>query len=100
MKKIRKSKAVVLDTFILSFVGQFVNIVCKIPNEQGALLTEQEGFILDRDEEFLYLGRTSREIDYCIKRNEVVLVESVAHKTKYEKALDKLPIPNNDDGVN
>ena len=96
----RKSKEPVLDTFMLAFFGQYVTVMCQIATDKGELYTEQSGFILDRDDEYLYLGKSSEEIDFCIKRDKIMVVESKEKKDVIQEYLNNMPIPDKEVDVN
>ena len=99
-----------IDTFILAFMGEFVNIITDImivdyaqnevqTIEQNAPMVVK-GFLLDSDSNYLYLGDNPLEVSQAIAKNRITVVQIERKKTKYEEILDELGDPNKKEDLN
>ena len=96
--------------FHLSFVGELVEILMPLyrknvqGNEEGimdqTIPIVVQGYILDADDEFLYLGDTPEEITKGIKREDVRYIEVIKEANPYDEVLDNMPTPNGKNGAN
>lgn len=95
------------EAFFASFIGDRVEIVAdfyqnyseetaesRITNHAPASI---QGYILDLDNEFLYLGKNPHEVSMCLKRDRVLYIEVIGGETKerspYDELLDSMPVP-------
>ncbi len=93
------------EAFFASFIGDRVEIVAdfyqnyeeetaesRIRNHAPASI---QGFILDIDSEFLYLGKNPHEVSMCLKRDRVLYIEVIGapgeERSPYDELLDSLP---------
>lgn len=92
------------DTFHHSFVGEKVEIVAgfyqnymeetadsRITNQAPASI---QGFILDLDDDYMYLGKNPTEVSMCIRRDTVLYIEILVERNEYDVILDSLPQAN------
>ncbi len=55
-----------------------------------------QGFILDMDDEFYYLGNTPEEIVRAVKRENVVYIEILNPDNEYRAILDEMEVPKDE----
>lgn len=99
-----------INTFFLAFIGQEVIITVKsnttvnFTDEQGHTLETMpvfyEGVLLDKDEDYYYLGAGPNEITQAVKKTEVMHIMVKPNKDIYEEVLDSMPDPESDEDVN
>jgi hypothetical protein len=89
-----------INTFILAFMGEYINVITDImildyaqndsqSLEQNAPMVAR-GFLLDEDEHFLYLGDNPLEISQAIAKNKVAMIHMEKKKNKYDELLDEM----------
>lgn len=98
------------DLFFMTFVGEFVSILSNM-DHTAAIQTEEgtveetapmvfQGYMLDMDEEYYYLGETQREVSRAIKKVSVNAIEISDHKDEFTDLLDKAEAPSNKKNFN
>jgi hypothetical protein len=99
-----------IDTFVLAFMGELVNVVTDImivdytQNEDNTL--EQNapmvarGYLLDCDHNYLYLGENPLEVSQAIAKTRITMVQIDRKKSKYEELLDEMGDPNKREDIN
>lgn len=106
MKKPRKKKKTIQlnddsnpsSTFFLSFVGEYVELVCKnviTHTEVGVMPLIVTGYLLDVDETHLYLSDDMQNVVRAIKREDYAVIEIAKSMTDAERVLSELNIPEN-----
>lgn len=99
-----------IDTFVLAFMGEFVNVITDImivdyaqndvqTLEQNAPMIAR-GFLLDADNNYLYLGDNPLEVSQAISKARVTMVQIERKKSKYEELLDEMGDPNKKEDIN
>lgn len=95
------------EAFFATFIGDRVEIVAdfyqnyqeetaesRITNHAPASI---QGYILDIDDEFLYLGKNPHEISMALRRTKVLYIEVIGaekeEKSPYDALLDSMPFP-------
>lgn len=98
------------QTFVLSFIGEYVNIVTDIMiaeytnTEEGAV--EQNapmvarGYMLDSDSDYVYLGEDPFEITQAIQKKRIVLVQREVKTSAYDDLLNGMPDPKKNEDIN
>ncbi len=111
-KKIKKKKLSPppINTFNLSFLGEYVSVTTTMKiktqesTEESVFERNQhillEGYLLDRDKYYYYMGNTSKEITHAIKRVRVIFIEILPIKNQYDDLLDHMPDPESGDKLN
>jgi hypothetical protein len=99
-----------LDTFVLAFMGEFVSVITDImivDYAQNDVQTIEQnspmiarGFLLDSDNNYLYLGDNPLEVTQAVARNRITMVQIERKKTKYEEILDELGDPGKKEDIN
>jgi hypothetical protein len=96
-------KEQVPDLFTVTFVGEYLEIICKFQRE---MIEETEhgvyreiapgvvhGYLIDFDDKYYFLGDDKRVITRCLDRSEVSYIEVIEEQNEYDKILDHMPIP-------
>lgn len=89
-----------INTFILAFMGEYINVVTDImildyaqneaqTMEQNAPMVAR-GYLLDEDDKFVYLGDNPLEITQAISKNKVAMIQVERKKSKYEEMLEEM----------
>lgn len=93
------------EVFLLSFVGEYVQVLTDFVlnasqvNEtaDGALVSEDtshplivEGYMLDSDDCYIYLGPTSDQISQAIKKDRVIFIQVLENKDAFSTLMDSL----------
>lgn len=87
------------DLFWTTFMGEFVEILTRVDSPDRMPLVAQ-GYLLDRDDEYYYLGEGILEVDAAIKKTDVVIITSRKEKDPTLEVLENTPIPFRPEGVN
>lgn len=105
----KKKSSSFSEPFALSFLGERVDILLKIfkkvtseSNEETVSTTEPIlawGFILDKDDEYYYLGDSPDQINKCIRITDVAAIEISKSEQDviFNQLLDQV---DSKDGVN
>ena len=86
------------SSFYLIFIGEFVEVICSGPStttEMGVFPIVANGYLLDLDENYLYLSDDAITVARAIKRKNVVTVEIVKQVGPLEQALIDTEVPDN-----
>jgi len=105
--KKRPSDAQTINTFVLAFMGEYINIVTDImivdysqnesqSMEQNAPLVAR-GFLLDEDENYVFIGDNPLEIAQAIAKSRIVMIQIEKKKSKYEELLEDMGEPSKKD---
>lgn len=96
--------------FHLTFIGEFVEILTPMyqkkiqGNEEG--VTDEtipiviQGFILDMDDERLYLGDSPEEITQAVMKSDARIIRIVKANNPYDEILDSLDAPMKKENIN
>lgn len=102
VKKIKKKQqehdksSNLTNAFYLSFIGEMIEVICagaSTTTEIGMFPIVANGYLLDLDDEYLYLSDDALTIARAIKKNNVVTVEIVKQMTPSEEALINMDVP-------
>ena len=87
-----------INTFVLAFMGEYVSVITDIMildySQNDSQVLEQNapmvarGFLLDEDENFLYLGDNPLEISQAISKKKIAMIHMEKKKNKYDEILD------------
>lgn len=59
-----------------------------------------EGYLLDEDEEFYYLGLSANEITTAIRKGAVYSIQVIGAMDPVRELLDSMPLPTKQEDVN
>ena len=65
------------ETFFLTFIGEFVEVAGSFFHGEVEVPIRIQGYILDSDDQFYFLGDTPEEISSAIRKTSVVYIEIV-----------------------
>jgi hypothetical protein len=117
-KKVKKAKPEApkyeeLSLFFQTFVGEYVQVTTDImvksqlESEEGVIIQETplvfQGFLLDEDSKYYYLGEGPGEIANAVKIDSVKgisIVPQVVVKTEFDNILDDMPDPESEEEFN
>jgi hypothetical protein len=93
------------DTFWATFTGEYVEILAKFVGGEGVPMPLTiQGFLLDRDDEYYYIGEGPIEINCCVKRSDVIFISILDPEGKEKDALkeilEDMPVPEDEVDVN
>lgn len=89
-----------INTFVLAFMGEYVNVITDImildytqndsqSLEQNAPMVAR-GFLLDEDDNFVYLGDNALEISQAVAKKKIAMIHMEKKKNKYDELLDDM----------
>lgn len=91
------------NLFYNIFVGEYVIFITKLSTKKVQQTEDQiyeentpialEGFLLDMDDQYFYVGQDSDEVVSAIKRDEVIQVQITNPYDALEEALNSMPDP-------
>lgn len=93
MKKVIKKKKFSNDLFFLTFIGEFVSLHYRITSDTGTMLSTIEGYLLDIDEKFYFVGPSAGEITVALEKSNVFLIEAVQQVDPELDILKNYTIP-------
>ena len=89
-----------LNIFTLAFIGEHVDIISDLTIVDYAQTETQtveqtspmvvQGYLLDHDDKYFYIGDNSLEVSQAIAKKNVVLIRIEKKKSKYEKLLEEM----------
>src|ERR1041384_1974834 len=100
----RKTKKAIENEFNLffeTFIGEYVEIMTNtkttetVQHEDGTVQSGEyamivNGYLLDEDENYYFLGRDSEEVTHCVKKDEVILVSISEPDMKELQVLENI----------
>jgi hypothetical protein len=93
------------EVFLLSFVGETVQVLTDFvlntsrvnEDNDGNLVTEDnghplivEGYMLDSDDSYVYLGPTPDQISQAIKKDRIIFIQVLDNKDVLSDLMDSL----------
>lgn len=92
----KKEKKVGSEVFLLTFIGEYVQVISNfILNttshegvEESPLILE--GYLLDMDDEFLYIGDSANDISRAIKKETVVFIQVINNEDNIFNLMDQI----------
>lgn len=88
----------VSELFKHSFIGEVVEILAKSESEEKGMLMVR-GYLLDYDEEYLYLGETPLSVNTALKRDLVGLISISEQVDPDLELLENMPTPRGNEEV-
>ncbi len=106
----KKQKEEPFDIFSITFLGEFVEILTpiyqkKIQGNEDGVSDETipiviQGYILDMDEERLYLGDSPEEITQSVLKSDARIIRIIKVQNPYDEILDSLDAPTKKENIN
>lgn len=85
------------SAFYYSFVGEFVEIICDGPVSQteiGMFPIVVQGYLLELDDNYLYLSDDALTICRAVNRKNEITIEIVKQMNEQEEALRNILVPD------
>ncbi len=102
-EQVSQNSTSIHNVFYLSFIGELVEIVCSGPmaaTDNALIPLVAAGYMLEIDDEYIYLSDDALTISRAVKKNNVITVEIVKEVTEEEQRLSAVSIPKNKDEGN
>jgi hypothetical protein len=89
------------DIFWSTFVGEYVEIACEFETTtSGKLPVALQGYLLDADEEYYFLGKNPIEISSTVKRDKIAYIEIIEDVDQATMILEEMPVPETEEENN
>ena len=105
-----KKKKNINTELYLAFIGEFVEmatnvIVSRSEQNEDSVITSNEplsiqGYLLDIDDEFYYIGSTPDGMSAVIRRENVMLMTITEEENLLEDILNSMDVPTNKEEIN
>lgn len=106
----KKKEEADFDLFHITFIGEFVEILTPIyrkhiQGDESGVSDETipivlQGYILDIDDTYLYVGDTPEAITQAVFKNDARIIRIVKEQNPYDDMLDQMEMPNKREDVN
>ena len=109
----RRKKETNSELFFTTFAGEYVKIITTviisetIETEEGIATSESpltvEGFLLDFDDTFFYLGAGPEQVSHAVNKETVSVVQTgveVKDVGIYDEILESMPDPTDEKEIN
>jgi hypothetical protein len=96
-------KTELASAFMLAFGGQFVTITTSLSvnvsdgDKMESFPINFEGIVLDRDDQFIYLGESINEISSAVERSKIVHIQIKEELTVVDQIFDNMPDPKKEE---
>lgn len=87
----KKAKSNML--FTISFVGEYVEILLSLNRDSNPVAIR--GYLMEHDDEFIYLGLDNKEVNSAIKKVNIISIEINDEKNELKKYLNEINVPSN-----
>lgn len=81
------------ETFFLTFIGEFVEVAGSFLHDNSEVPIILQGYILDTDKDYYFLGETSEEITSAIKKENVKYIKIINEEDPLKEALTQWEVP-------
>ena len=88
------------NLFFLTFIGEKVEILCSFEMLEKQFPQLVQGYLLDKDDEYLYLGSGPDEIHSVVRREDVKYLQIIKDIDPMTEVLDNMPKPEKEEDVN
>lgn len=84
------------SSFFLSFIGEYVQVVTSFQlataeSSEVAMPLIIEGYMLDADDQYIYMGEEGDQIRQAVKNDYVVYVHILEKESELDEILSALP---------
>jgi hypothetical protein len=98
--------------FLDIFIGEYVLVIINLDVVESITVSEEghtspvnskmsvEGFILDMDNEFIYMSNNGEEVTECFRREDLRYIKRIEVKDGYDHLMDAIEAPEDDKGYN
>lgn len=88
------------ETFFFSFMGEYVEICGSFYHGNDEAAIKIQGYLLDIDNVYIYLGDTPDEISNAVKKERVIWISVYTPDNEYRRILTDLEVPESDEEKN
>lgn len=90
----------VSDAFFFSFMGEFVELCGSFFHGESEATIKLEGYLLDADDTYYFLGDDDQEIVHSIKKDRVIWINIKTIESEYQTILKDMDIPQKEEEKN
>lgn len=85
-----------------TFVGEYVKITFKTVITDGNLTIPMSanGYLLEEDGMYFYLGDDNEEVSFAIKKREIAMIEIIKEESMFDDVLVNMPTPTKKEDIN
>lgn len=104
---VKRKQPTPTDVFSMVFLMEHVEILTKVRLNQGIETPDGivdhesplvvQGYILDVDDEYYYIGTTVEEVTEAVKKDVVDHISIIKVKDNFDEILDDMPTPTKKD---
>lgn len=87
------------EIFWVTFVGQYVEVVCKSSSEEHGQLVVR-GYMIDIDSDYYYIGENPFEPAAVVKKDLVGIINLAQETDPATETLANMPVPEKKDEAN
>lgn len=108
--KKKESPKPLASLFFTTFIGEYVQLTTNVMQSVSSQNEEQivtqeipvivEGFLLDLDETYFYLGSSPDAVEHAVKNDSIIHIAIVNPKSELEEYLDSVEIPEDKESFN
>lgn len=89
------------DLFWVTFIGEYVEVLCKFETpDSGRMPLAVQGYMLDADDKFYYIGKNPLEIASAVNKNDVAYVCVIDNIDPAVQILENMPVPEAEEETN
>lgn len=82
------------DLFWVTFVGEYVEVLCKFETpESGRMPLAIQGYMLDVDDKYYYIGKNPLEVISAVDKNDVAYICIIEQIDPAVQMLQEMPVP-------
>ena len=89
------------ELFWGTFIGEYVEVLCKFETpDSGKLPLAVQGYMLDADDRYYYIGQNPLEVTSVINKDDVAYIALIENIDPAMQILEDLPLPETDEENN
>lgn len=89
------------DIFWSTFIGEYVEIACEFETTtSGKLPVALQGYLLDADEDYCFLGKNPIEVSSMVKKDKIAYIEIIEDIDQATLILQDMPVPETEEENN
>jgi hypothetical protein len=89
-----------VDLFFLTFIGEYVEMIGSFQVDDQTAVASLQGYLLDVDDDFYFLGESAEEIFIAIRKDSVQTIRVIPVTDYRREILNALPVPQDETGHN
>jgi hypothetical protein len=84
------------ETFFLTFIGELVEVAGSFYHENVEVPITIQGYILDTDKDYYFMGDTPEEITRAIRKDSVIYIQVIEDIDPLHEALKDCEVPEDE----